>query len=454
MKLPKPNKALIVACAALVLCMNNASAQVEKNVGIDTLNTKIDETNIAINQMKKLKFTGYIQAQWQKVDTAGTPSMAAGNFAKDVNNRFGIRRGRLKAIYNNGWSEYDAQLDINDKGVGLKDIYGKFTDPWTKAFTVTTGIFDVPFGFEVPFSTSVLESPERARMMQTLLPGEADLGAMLTFNPYKTSRFNWIKLDVGAFNGTQKVQDFDSKKDMVLHLGINKANANEKIKVGFGVSHYQGGVLQQNKYVFNAGKDSAGVKMFIVDSNTTNKGKYADRKYTGVDAQIIIDEPLGLTTIRGEYIFGSQPGTASSYASPSALPSFTGIDPKTGKTDIRGTTIGNYNRNFNGAVFYFIQNIMKTKHQIFVKYDWFDPNTDVAGTEIGATGSNYKATEIKYTTLGIGYAYRWDANVRITAYYDMVKNENTLIAGKGSQIDDFRKDINDNVLTLRVQYKF
>ncbi len=35
------------------------------------------------------------------------------------------------------------------------------------------------------------------------------------------------------------------------------------------------------------------------------------------------------------------------------------------------------------------------------------------------------AGDIKYETWGFGLAYRWDANVKITAYYDMVKNESS-----------------------------
>jgi hypothetical protein len=48
----------------------------------------------------------------------------------------------------------------------------------------------------------------------------------------------------------------------------------------------------------------------------------------------------------------------------------------------------------------------------------------------------------------LGLAYRWDANVKITAYYDMVKNE------KSKSLSGFTNDVKDNVFTLRVQVKF
>ena len=111
-----------------------------------------------------------------------------------------------------------------------------------------------------------------------------------------------------------------------------------------------------------------------------------------------------------------------------------------------------YVRKFSGAYFYFLQNIGNSPFQAIVKYDWYDPNTDIKGDEIGkAVKTGYKATnstDVKYTTLGLGLAYRWDANVKLTAYYDMVKNETS------SNLNLYTKDIIDNVFTLRVQVKF
>ena len=58
------------------------------------------------------------------------------------------------------------------------------------------------------------------------------------------------------------------------------------------------------------------------------------------------------------------------------------------------------------------------------------------------------AADIKYTTLGLGLAYRWDSNIKLTAYYDMVTNETS------SNLSGYTQDLKDNVFTLRMQYKF
>lgn len=96
---------------------------------------------------------------------------------------------------------------------------------------------------------------------------------------------------------------------------------------------------------------------------------------------------------------------------------------------------------------YFVQNINQIKSGVVLKYDIYDPNTDVSAKEIGATGSNLNKADIAYTTLGVGYILYLNANVKFTGYYDMVTNESTAYKG-------FTQDLRDNVWTFRIQYKF
>ena len=147
----------------------------------------------------------------------------------------------------------------------------------------------------------------------------------------------------------------------------------------------------------------------------------------------------GLYSLRGEFIQGQQPGISSTSVSPSAQ-----------------LTTDTYIRNFNGGYVYFLQNIWTSKYQLVVKYDWYDPNTAVVGDDIGKSvtapsGKTFAKTgkqDVAYTTLGLGLVYRWDTNVKFTAYYDRVTNETS------KNLSGFTKDIKDNVFTLRVQYKF
>lgn len=412
---------------------------------IDTLNAKIDNVKSDLDLLKKLKITGYIQAQWQLADTAGQLSpFSAGNFPKNSDNRFMLRRGRIKFTYEGKLTQYVLQIDANQTGVSLKDAYVNFKDPWMQMFMVQAGVFNRPFGFEIAYSSSTRETPERARVTQTLFPGERDLGAQLTVQPRKESRFNFIRLNAALICGNGIALDIDSHKDFVGQLGINKTTKDESFRYAVGVSYYNGGYYQETKKVYSMetipGSNNKG---FVVDSTDANKGEYAKRIYYGADAQLTYDWLIGTTTLRGEYIFGDQPGTNKSNVSPNSR-SFLSTDP----TDT-------YNRSFNGGYVYFIQNILHSRHEIVVKYDWLDPNTDVAGDDIVSTISagesaiktNLSPADIMYTTWGVGYNVRIAANVKLMAYYEFVKNETTKLAGYG-------RDLPDNVFTLRAQFKF
>jgi hypothetical protein len=413
----------------------------------DTLANRVNIMQSSLDILSRIKISGYLQPQFQWADSAGINTFAGGNFAPQTDKRFMLRRGRVKIQYDSpnndkGWStsSYVFQIDVSEKGLTIKDMYAKFTDPWSGWFSLTAGMQNRPFGFEISYSSSLRESPERARLSQTIFRNERDLGAMVTIQGPKISNWNWIKLDAGMFNGTggpsagENTSDFDSYKDLIAHLSINRSNLSEKIKYGIGVSYYDGGFRLDNDTLYSAGADSAGNEGFKVE-RTDAKGKRIDKKCYGADAQLSIDWMAGITTLRAEYVSGEEPATSSS------------------STNVFAPVTSNgYSRNFNGAYFYFLQNIMQTPFQLIVKYDWYDANTDVEGDQIGKTvGTGIKktnSTDLKYTTLGLGMAYRWDANVKLTLYWDKVTNETS------ANLSGYTHDLKDNVLTLRMQVKF
>ena len=114
---------------------------------------------------------------------------------------------------------------------------------------------------------------------------------------------------------------------------------------------------------------------------------------------------------------------------------------------------------------HFVQDIADTKHSITVKYDWYNPNTDINSSAIGTalTADQIAAnkltpnaskpfmaankTDMSYSTIGIGYIYRMNNNIKLTVYYDMVTNGKTMLK-------NYMADLTDNVLTVRMQYKF
>jgi hypothetical protein len=237
---------------------------------------------------------------------------------------------------------------------------------------------------------------------------------------------------VGVFNGPglTSAADYDNYKDLIARVALKPVNLSRTIVLSAGVSMLDGGFLQNTPTFYRVGRSGSGDKMFIADSSLGNIGRESPRKYYGADVQLKVRHGWGFTEIRGEYIRGTQTATAGSSETPAALLQ----EPS-------------YVRHFDGAYIYFLQNIFSVQHQLCVKYDWYDPNTNVRGVEIGKAGSNLNATNIKFSTLGLGYIYYCNENMKLVAWYDLVKNERTLLPG-------YTADVRDNVLTLRIQFRF
>lgn len=419
----------------LLSCMGYTSFAQEQQV--DTIQQALGSMQSIINALNKIKVSGYIQGQFQVADSVGIKSYAGGDFAGNSDKRFSLRRGRVKIMYDNMITQFVFQIDVTEKGFAIKDVYAKVTEPWLQTFGLSVGVMNRPFGYEIGYSSSMRESPERARMSQIIFPGERDLGAMLTIEPPKTSKLNFFKIEAGLFNGTTgSAVDFDKKKDFIGHLVLRKSILQEKLKVSGGGSYYDGGWRLDTAFYFSKmTTNSTGVKIFEKDADPITKGKIMKRNYYGVDLQISYETPIiGITTFRLEYIGGIQTATKSSNDSPKELP----VDSKT-KLESDA-----YQRKFSGLYLYFLQNIGKLPLQAIVKYDMYDPNTEVKGNDIT---SSLTSADISYNTLGLGMAYRWDNNIKFTAYYDIVTNEKTKLGG-------YTKDLKDNVFTLRMQYKF
>lgn len=427
----------------------DSSAQ-SVNEQIDQLKLNNESVNEILTDMKsyidlarKLKLSGYMQTQYQVSDGIGNGaysigSYSGGAFPANVGSRFQVRRGRFKVQYENDvtFSQYVMQFDITQNGLGIKDAYINIKDPWVRSWNMRMGVFDRPYGFEVSYSSNFREAPERSRMAQTLFPGERELGAMVEFAP-ETGDWTNYNLKLGVFNGVlPTANENDNSKDIIGRAGFILPFEEENISLDGGISLYKGTVRNNSKYIHTFNESQ---RQYLVDSTVTNTGKHYDRQYIGADMQITYDIPsLGGASIRGEYSFGSQPGTSTSN-------SF--YNPSAANTPL-------YQRKFYGYYINLLQNI-GIKHQIVLRYDVLDPNSEISGSEIGAPGKSTNIGDLKYTTVGAGYIYHLDDNVKFVFYYEMVSNEtvNSAVAAT-SALAPFKNDVKDDVFTFRVQYRF
>jgi hypothetical protein len=434
------NLPFVLGLAFATICGNPLKAQ----TSFDSLKNSVSEMNKAVETLKKIKITGWVQAQYQVAESKGAANFDGGAFSPYSDSRFMIRRGRVKFTYTQKLSQFVMQINGTERGINLVEIYGKVTDPWTKTLSLTVGVMNRPFGFEFDQSSAVRESPERSRYTQILMPNERDMGAKITYEPLKESKLYGLKLDAGFYNGqgiavpgttsnNNGVNEFDFGKDFIGRLSYYRNSKDEKYRYGVGMSHYNGGIVNQTNTVYDHLIN--GANGYVWEANNSGSsfgGLTSSRKYFGAEYFISAKSRLGTTTLRGEYISGTQPGYIDTNGSPGALPA---------------TPKDTYLRDFDGSYTYLIHRIGKTKHEFVVKYEWYDPNTKLKADDIESTNNKMTSAEIKYTALGIGYNYYYDENVKFMFYYNSVSNENTRVTG-------YTTDLKDNILTLRMQYRF
>lgn len=419
----------ILVCSLLSIS-TLAMAQEIEQTPLDKTQAEVERISSVVDNLSKLKVTGYFQTDWQSGQENASLKVGSQKAVSETSfSRFGLRRGRIKFAYNDlnlfGITTGTAvlQLDATEKGVGIKDLYFTVNDPWTGWLTLTSGLFNRPFGYEIAYSSSARETPERSTGCLTLFPEERDLGSMLTIQAPKGHSLNGLKLETGLFVGNGIKTETDNRKDWISHLSYKKSLDN--LQWGLGASFYLGGVYQGTTKVYEMAD-----KGFVAVDNQ-KIGDYSTRRYYGLDGQFIVSSPMGLTTLRAEMVTGNQPGTLNDSKSPNSasLP-----------------TVDTYRRNFMSYNVYFIQDIAQTKHSLVLKYDSYDPNTKISKDEVGLSGTG-KGDIARYN-IGFGYLYRMNNNFRLMAYYDMAYNE------KSKNLKGLETDIKDNAFTLRLQYKF
>ncbi len=429
----------VVAISCIGLCAGLQARAQRYLADYDSTFFVRDTLRPFLRRMENIHFSGYIQPQFQVAQEKGAPAYGGGNFSDYSDNRFMLRRARIKVDYILRSEEnrlpkalFTFQIDATERGVNVRDMFVRLYEPQKNNFSLTAGVFARPFGYEVNLSSAYRETPERGRMSQILMPTERDLGVMVSYESQKQDRKSpMIKLDAGVFNGQglSGTTDFDSFKDIISRLTLKPVHLAQQLELSGGLSLLYGGWRQATQYQYEMSTVD-GDNKFVVDSSLSNIGSKAPRHYYGADLQLVRKHAWGKTEIRGEYWMGKQPGTATTTANPGTMP--------------EGPT---YIRNFDGAFFYFLQNIINDKWELMVKYDWYDPNTDVKAEEIGKPNTNLTGADIKYSTLGVGFTRYINDHLKVLLYYDMVQNEKTAMTG-------YDHDLKDNIFTCRLQMRF
>jgi hypothetical protein len=392
-----------------------------------------------IKKLKKLRISGYIQAQFEvgqefaetKVGSVRTYDKNRDGKSGDFF-RFGIRRGRIRFTWEESFGSAVFQLDVTERGVSFRDAFIKISEPWLKVASFTTGVFFRPFGDELSYSSARRESPERTVLYQELFPDERDLGAMITLVTPKGSVVEGLKLDAGAFCGNGIAVPDNGKMDFIGHLKYDKKWSN--VTFGIGASMYYGTVRNIDTFLYK-------IEDYKWLREDVEKNQKNIRQYYGFDAQFSVQTLWGISNIRAEVLFGTQPSTAGRFRSPNRdLMQF-------------GAVPFNHIRKFWGAHAYFVQDIYKTPLTLALRYSYMDPNTQIGSEEIKSK------TDLSYNYLGFGLLVRCTPNLRLMCYYEMPfnsKNNKIPVIELDTKINplNYQEHVKEGVFTCRLQYRF
>jgi len=482
----------------------DAAALEGKVSALDERTTTL-ETDVA--KLKQLKISGYVQPQWQwtDIDTNGAPN--AGDQTKN-RNFFTIRRGRVKFQHTTDNVYYTLYPDITENGVILKEAYAGWKAV-KDLLDISMGAMNRPFGYEIAYSSSAREVTERSLAENRLFNGERDLGLQFAVTP----TFGGVHplLEVGLFNGSDNfgkgpvvfnpantVADFSTvaiggttapkfvagtsdtnrvkaitaslTNEAALFNGGYRENGKEligHIRVPFllsddfsfdiGGSWSLGGITEpsdlRGEYTSTGltfktdGKGPSGT--FNAKSGNDVFGLLAgNRSIFGADAQFYLSVlPFGGTIVKVELYTGQMPFYGTSALLDSATLAQVGgvARPSTILKDVMG--------------FYamLVQNITDN-YQLAVRYDVFDPNTKIKGTDFATlrsgtfnSGAGF-GQDLAQSTLTVDVNVFISGAMRLMLDYDKVMNEDFTRVVNGTTIT--QADPKDDRFTFRMQYKF
>lgn len=376
---------------------------------LDGFSEQIGAMQADLDRLKKLKFSGYVQARIEfgeassdSVRVTGASATSAGTFASPNVSRFFIRRGRLKLAYESSpLSRAVVYFDGGtDRTVRLLEGYVTLLDPWTPLHDhqLTMGQFGVPFGYEIERSSSVRELPERSRAENVLFAGERDRGVRLDSRWTLNFSTSFALLNGAGINST----DFPTTDPTRAKDFVGRAR-------------------------WSQGTWDVAASCYLGHQTTplTGDDLETDKTRFGLDAQVYYTAPrLGGGSLRAE-AFAGQDVNADSLkvlvgAAGGARLLVPGRDP------------GHLATNVRGGYVMLVQNVGE-RAQVAVRYDGWDPDTNVGHDGYGRFSAGVNAF--------------YDGFTRVTLAYDAISTDVATGAGQ-------YRDPNDNLWTLQLQHKF
>ncbi len=272
----------------------------------------------------KVKISGYLQADLELGQKDTKFKVAHNTTTDNFRTAYGIRRGRLKVAYKKDFYKGVFQLDMSEKKIDIRNAYIELfsKEGLFGRSALRCGVFDTPFGYEVEYSSSKRESPERAKVITSLFPNEIEVGAMLNLRTNKQSLLKDCALKLALVGGEGVKND------------VRKENPVTDNRFNF-ISH-----LTYQKQLSGFFKFSGGVSTYLAK----------EYQLYGFDTQMFLRTNIGLTKLKGEFIHGTEA------------------------------------KNVQGGYAMLVQSIKNLPVSAVLKYDWYDPNVKAGDDFMSSLG--------------------------------------------------------------------
>jgi hypothetical protein len=383
-----------------------------------------------------LKLSGYAQAQLE-FHQDSEDQLAVGGQPLNQN-RFLIRRARIKAESNFRYAQFLLELDgntVRGPSFGLQRaevgaVYRGADAPVDKAplVGVTAGLILPPFGRQLPESPRLRPFMERTAASRAFFPSEPDIGAMLS------GKLGFFEYAVAVINGEPAGQpagfplrDPNSAKDVVGRLGVS-AEVSSVVKASGGVSLLNGTSTFRGtdgtKPVLtwtdlNEDGQLSNVELSATPGSAPSRSSNFKHWAINVDAGVAVKTGLGQSELQGEVVIANNMDRGLFIS-----------DPITSGHDDRqlGYYVG------------LLQDI--GRHAIVgVRYDYYDPRADVFTTQNGKT----VPTRASMKTWSPLVGFRLPDGIKLYGQWDIVR-DHLVTDERGVPAD--RKN---NAVTIRLQ---
>ena len=397
------------------------------------------KANPRVAGVEGLSISGFVQADLNVKQTSQDQLNASTGVPLN-DNRFLIRRARLRAAVDQGYFAGAFELDANTvNGAQVRPLNVEATLKWPSEgvplAALTAGLFKIPFGFEVLQSDRDRLFAERSTFVRALFPGEYDLGVRVA------GGWRFVRYALAVQNGeplgesTFSLRDPNQAKDITGRLGIVSQVA-EMVAVQAGFSTLAGkgfhkGVPPTKPTLIWQDLNENGrydpLELIVSPGTSGQPSQNFSRYAVGADALVSVEyfKNAG-TTIYGEFARGKNLDRGFLIADP----------------------YGPLGRDLREWGYYVaVVQSLGTHFKAGLRYDYYNPDLDSADRQAAvAVPSSQDISTVSFAIAAVGKVGALSG--RLIVEYDWIADH------QGRNISGIPTDLKNNVFTLRSEVAF